>query len=111
MRYEVRTRLTPDEAFAQALVHFGRHGTGLQLTTRTPQSLVFQGGGGHVALSVVTTGPPTTIELETREWDYAVQQFMAQVTRRRHWWSRWRRRKPPAVPPPPEFRILNNGSD
>ena len=110
MRYEVITRLIPAEVFERAIVHFGPHGVGLQLTRQTSQGMVFQGGGGHVALSIVAAGPQTTLELETREWDYAVQQFMVQVTRRR-WWSRWWRRRQTAAPPPPEFPILNNASE
>jgi hypothetical protein len=109
MRYEVITGLMPAEVFERAISHFGPHGAGLQLTAQTSHGMVFQGGGGHVALSVVSAEPQTTLELETREWDYAVQQFMAQITRRR-WWHHWRRRRQ-AAPPPPEFPILNNTSE
>jgi hypothetical protein len=81
---------------------------GLAVTTQTHRSVVFQGGGGHVMITV-QPGAETTLELETREWDYAVQQFMAQVSGRRRWWHRLfrRTRQPPA--PPASFTILNNG--
>jgi len=35
----------------------------------------FEGGGGHVAISV-NTRDKTEVELETREWDYDVKRFM-----------------------------------
>jgi hypothetical protein len=39
---------------------------------------VFKGGGGYVAITA-QPGDKTTLELETREWDRAVRQFMAEV--------------------------------
>lgn len=104
MRYGVTTGLTPREALDQAITYFGPGGAGLQLLVRTPLGLVCQGGGGHVAITV-QPGAFTTLELETREWDVAVQHFMAQVSRRR-WWSRWWRRRKPVASPPPTFNIL-----
>ena len=78
MRYEVTTTLTPQEALAQALTYFGRGGQGLEVTSKDDFSLVFQGGGGYVAVTA-RPGDKTTLDLETREWDYAVRQFMAEV--------------------------------
>jgi len=68
MRYQVTTPLTPREALEQALADFGPGGLGLQLTSQTNLSLVFQGGGGHIAVTA-EPGAPTTLELETRECD------------------------------------------
>ena len=110
MRYEVTTGLTPREALELATTYFGRGGVGLHATSKTPQRLVFQGGGGHVAITV-QPGATTTLELETREWDAAVQRFMAKVSRLPHWWSRWWRRQRPAAPPSPVFTILNNAPE
>jgi hypothetical protein len=113
MRYEVTTGLTPREALEQATAYFGRGGWGLQTITQTPHSLGFEGGGGHVAITV-HPGATTTLELETREWDVAVQRFMAQVSQRPPWWARWWRRKraaAAAAPPSPGFTILNNAPE
>jgi hypothetical protein len=106
MRYQVTTPLTPREALEQALADFGPGGLGLQLTSQTNLSLVFQGGGGHIAVTA-EPGAQTTLELETREWDYGVQQFMARVQRRRPWWQRWWRRKKPSTSRPASFTVLN----
>jgi len=110
MRYEVTTGLTPHEALEQATAYFGPGGVGLDGIAQTPHSLVFQGGGGHVAITV-HPGATTTLELETREWDFAVQRFMGQVSHRPRWWSRWWRRKRAAAPPSPRFTILNNAPE
>jgi hypothetical protein len=108
MRYQVSTELTPQEALQQAIAHFGPGGVGLQITSQTLFGVVLQGGGGYVAITVQPGHEQTVLELETREWDYPVRQFMAQVSRRRPWWRRWWRRKPQVAPPPPTFTILNN---
>jgi hypothetical protein len=78
LRYEVTTTLSPQQALAHALTYFGRGGQGLQVTSRDDLSLVLQGGGGYVAITA-QPGDKTTLDLETREWDYAVRQFMAEV--------------------------------
>ena len=78
MRYEVTTTLTPQEALARAIGYFGRGGQGLEVTWKGDLSLVFQGGGGYVAITA-QPGDKTTLDLETREWDRAVRQFMAEV--------------------------------
>jgi hypothetical protein len=107
MRYHVTTPLTPREALEQAIADFGPGGLGLQLTSQTNLSLGFQGGGGHITVTA-EPGAPTTLDLETREWDYGVQQFMARVQRRRPWWQRWWRRKPPSTARPASFTVLDH---
>lgn len=82
MRYEVTTKLSPQEALQRAIQHFGPGGVGLEIADQNEACLVFQGGGGHVAVTACaenTSKKNTRLELETREWDYAVRQFMTQV--------------------------------
>lgn len=107
MRYQVTTLMTPREALEQALTDFGPGGLGLQLTSQTNLSVVFQGGGGHIAVTA-QPGAETTLELETREWDYAVKQFMARVQRRRPWWQRWWHRTRPGTSRPGSFTVLDH---
>jgi hypothetical protein len=106
MRYQVTTPRTPREALEQAIADFGPGGLGLQLTSQTNLSLVFQGGGGHIAVTA-EPGATTTLDIETREWDYPVEQFMARVQRRRPWWRRWWQRKQPGTARPTSFTVLN----
>ncbi len=107
MRYQVTTELDPPAALDRANTYFGPSGLGLVVRQQTPVGLMLQGGGGHVVVTVLP-GDRTTLELETREWDYAVRQFMAEVSRRRPWWQRLRRRKPRPQTQTPGFTILNN---
>jgi hypothetical protein len=107
MRYQVTTTRTPREALEQALADFGPGGLGLHMTSQTNLSVGFQGGGGYIVVTA-QPGTKTTLELETREWDYAVQRFMARVQRRRPWWWRWWRRKRPETARPASFTILDD---
>ena len=107
MRYQTTTALSPQAALERAITYFGPHGLGLTVTLQTQRGLMLQGGGGHVTVTLLP-GDDTTLEFETREWDYGVRQFMAQISRRRRWWHRLRRRKPPVQSQPPSFTILNN---
>lgn len=107
MRYGVVTALTPREALEQAIAAFGPGGRGLQIVSQTNLRLVFQGGGGYIAVTA-QPGAKTTLELETREWDAAVQQFMARVHRRPPWWRRWWRRKRPETSQPVSFTVLHD---
>ena len=66
MRYQTTTELTPRQALEQALADFGPGGVGLQITSQSNLGLVFQGGGGHIAVTA-QPGAETTLELETRE--------------------------------------------
>ena len=99
MRYQVTTTLTPRQALAQALADFGSGGVGLQITSQHNLGLVFQGGGGHIAVTA-QPGAETTLALETREWDYAVEKFMARVHRSR--------RQRPGTSRPASFTVLDH---
>jgi hypothetical protein len=79
MRYETTTTLAPEAALAAAEQFFGGE-FGLTVRQRAPQVIGFEGGGGHVLVSV-TAEHPTTLELETREWDRQVTRFMEQLPR------------------------------
>jgi hypothetical protein len=79
MRYETTTTLAPEAALAAAEQFFSGE-FGLTVRQRGPQVIGFEGGGGHVLVSV-TGELPTTLELETREWDRQVTQFMGRLPR------------------------------
>ena len=80
MRYQVTTKLSPHEAIAYAKDHFGPHGVGLDILDERETCGTFEGGGGHVSVAACAGEKKTTLDLETREWDYAVRQFMHRVS-------------------------------
>lgn len=78
--YSVETRMTPADAIRNAVAYFGPGGLGLEVTQQETSCARFEGGGGHVYVTAVG-GEKTTVELETREWDYHVRRFMRDVAR------------------------------
>ena len=78
-RYGVYTKLDPEEVIRRAVGFFGEGGLRLKVTDQGSCCATFEGGGGHVAVSV-NTGDKTEVELVTREWDYDVKRFMRDIT-------------------------------
>ncbi|MFP4343973.1 MAG: hypothetical protein ACLFU8_04690 [Anaerolineales bacterium] len=79
MRYSIETDLSPSEALERLETYFGEQGLGLTLQQESACCMRLEGGGGHVQATVVQQDDQTVIDLETREWDYHVRQFMVEV--------------------------------
>jgi len=77
--YSVETKKEPQEVVRMAKTYFGEGGLGLEVVERNPCCVTFTGGGGHVTVTASVGGDGTTVELETREWDYHVKKFMRQL--------------------------------
>jgi hypothetical protein len=78
-RYSVYTKLDPEEAIRRAVAYFGESGLGLEVTDQGACCASFQGGGGHVSVTVNTGDQKTELELVTREYDYDVKRFMREI--------------------------------
>jgi hypothetical protein len=78
-RYSVETKLNPEEAIQKAVAYFGEGGLGLDTTEESSCCAYLKGGGGHVRVMAATGEKKTVVELETREWDYHVKQFMRRI--------------------------------
>ena len=79
MRYETMTTLAPEEALAAAEQFFAGE-LGLTIERQRSQEISFVGGGGHVLVSIIRERP-TTLEIETREWDTPVTTFVGKLPR------------------------------
>jgi hypothetical protein len=88
MRYEVQTYMTPQEVIDTAVAFFGVE-LDLELQSQGFGGLHFVGGGGHVSLTLKDE-EPVLVELETREWDAQVQEFMARIAHKRWWRRLWK---------------------
>lgn len=78
-RYSCKTKQNPEKAIQEAIAFFGKGGLGLEIVEQNVCCVSFQGGGGHVTVTANARDKETTLELETREWDYPVQQFMRKI--------------------------------
>ena len=77
-RYYVETKQSSETVIEKAVAAFGEGGAGLEVTERSQCCVRFEGGGGHVFVTV-SEGDKNKVDLETREWDYQVRQFMQRL--------------------------------
>lgn len=75
-RYANTVADAPEGVAERAITHFGREGLGPEQPDTGPGCDTFAGGGGQVAFA------GTEVELETRQWDFHVHDFPAQLWRR-----------------------------
>ena len=76
--YSVKTKLSLEDVMAKANAFFAGQ-LGLEVTEPEPCCVSFLGGGGYVTVRVSNERKPTEVELETREWDHHVRQFMHEI--------------------------------
>jgi len=79
-RYSVETKWGPEKAVEMAIAYFGEASLGLEVIEQGPCCAYFEGGGGHIYVTAGAGEKGTTVELETREWDYHVRRFMREMS-------------------------------
>jgi len=70
------TKHTASEIVSLASKFFGRGGLGLEEKTIKRDCIEFEGGGGYVSVVVVEEDDKRNVDIESREWEYHVKQFM-----------------------------------
>jgi hypothetical protein len=58
---------------------FGKEGLGLEEKEKNPCCITFEGGGGYVAIDIADEKKRTNVDVETREWEYQVKQFLGKL--------------------------------
>ncbi len=76
MHYGTTTKLSPEEVIEKAIDYFGK--LGLEVTGNEGYSLLMQGGGGYIDLSVYVDGD-TEVDVVTQEWSEQVKQFLQRI--------------------------------
>ena len=79
MRYETTTSLAPAAALLAAEEYFIGE-LGLTERVRSPKTVEFECGGGHVAINILGERP-TTLEIETRDWGAPTTEFIHRLPR------------------------------
>lgn len=77
--YAKQVKASADEVLERAAKFFGAGGLGLTQESSEPGCLQFSGGGGHVALTTTAKDGSTEVNLETREWDTQVREFLGKI--------------------------------
>jgi len=76
-RYGKNSRKKPEQVIAAAVKFFV--GVGMESKDATPGCARFEGAGGFVAISTCPKGRGSEVELETREWDLQVREFLGKI--------------------------------
>ncbi len=79
LKLNVRTKRNPDEVVKKALEFFGSGSYGLRVTKQTDTCVSFEGGGGGITVTACTDDKGTSVDLETREWEYQVKEFARKI--------------------------------
>jgi len=74
---EKKTKKKRDELMKKAKSFFGPGGEGLTISSEGDCCITFQGGGGHVTVTVSEEDSSyTRIKIESREWEFQVKKFL-----------------------------------
>ncbi len=79
LRLSTTSKLSPAEVVKRAVKFFGPDGYGLEVKEEDNCCGYFEGGGGSVRVIASTEKKGSTVELESREWDYQVKEFIKKV--------------------------------
>lgn len=79
LKIATKTKLSPEEAINQAVKFFGPEGHGLEIKEHAPSCAYLEGGGGGVRVTACVEGKQTSLELESREWDFQVKEFINKI--------------------------------
>lgn len=79
LNIEATSKLSPEEAIKRAVKFFGPPGYGLKVKEEAPCCVEFEGGGGGVAVTASAQGKGSKVDIESREWDYQVKEFVKKI--------------------------------
>ena len=79
LKIATKTKLSPEEAIKRAVEFFGPGGYGLKVKEQNPDCASFEGGGGGVEVTACAEEKGTSVELESREWDFQVKEFIKKI--------------------------------
>ena len=79
LRMGAESERSPQDMLQAAVEFFGPGGAGLTVTRRSDDAVYFEGGGGHVVVQVQPRDGGAEVDIETREWEYQVRQFLKEI--------------------------------
>jgi hypothetical protein len=79
LRISKETKLSAEEIISLASDFFGKEGVGLEEKSRNDCCISFEGGGGHVSVTIGEGDRKQTVDVETREWEYQAKEFLGKL--------------------------------
>jgi hypothetical protein len=72
------SKLKPEEVIKKAKEYFGK-GYGLEVKEEEDCYLYLEGGGGSVSINTATGKKGSSVDIESREWDYQTKEFLNRI--------------------------------
>jgi hypothetical protein len=79
LRLSTKSKLKPEEVIQRAIKYFGPGGYGLKVEDKGSCCAEFEGGGGGVRVTASGEKKGSTVDVESREWDYQVKGFIEKI--------------------------------
>jgi len=79
LRMSKETKLSAEEIITLASGFFGKEGVGLAEKSRNDCCISFEGGGGHVTVTIGEGDDKNSVDVETREWEYLAKEFLGKL--------------------------------
>jgi hypothetical protein len=74
-----KTRLSAEEIIRLASDSFGKEGAGLEEKSRNDCCISFEGGDGHVIVTIGEGEDKNSVDVETREWEHQAKEFLGKL--------------------------------
>ncbi len=81
LKMNVKVSEAPEVVLKKAVEFFGPGGNGLKISEQNDCCVYFEGGGGGVGVMTKREEKGTSVDLETREWEYLLKEF-AQIIKK-----------------------------
>jgi hypothetical protein len=79
MKVSTKSKHPPEEVIKRAVKYFGPGGYGLKVKDEGECCATFEGGGGEVRITVTAEKKGSTVDVESREWDYQAKEFLEKI--------------------------------
>lgn len=79
IKVTAKTKMSPEEAVKKAIEFFGPQGLGMKVKDQQATCASFEGEAGSVSVVACTEGKRTSVDLESREWENQVKEFVSVI--------------------------------
>ena len=79
LKLSKKSKHSAEEVIKRAEKFFGTGGYGLKVTEKDDCCITFEGGGGGVYVTTAAEKKGTTVDVESREWDFQTEEFMGKI--------------------------------
>lgn len=81
IRMGKESKLVPAKVIEKAVEFFGPSGVGMSVLEQSDCFARFEGAGGYVFAQAadIGDGDGSNVEIEGREWEYQIRQFMGEI--------------------------------